>query len=82
MVKKTYKLIDYPHCAICEHSEQYSDDSLICTFNDDPDNPDDPLPLEECEEFTLNELYLAYFIVRLTKMIKKNKKDVNAKKKV
>jgi hypothetical protein len=70
-----YKLLDYPHCAICEYSEQYQDDTFICTISDDPDNPDDPLPFEECGDFTLCKIYLVSFIIRLTEMIKKIRKD-------
>ena len=69
-----FKLIDYPHCAICSHSEQYSDDTLICTFNDDPDNPDDPLPYTECGELDVSDEYLVGYLTLLTKLTKELRK--------
>lgn len=70
-----FKLIDYPHCAICEHSDQYSDDTLICTINDDPDNPDDPLPYIKCDSHKLCQINLTGYIIFLTKLIKEARKD-------
>ena len=62
-----YKIIDYPHCAICKHSDQFIDDTLVCMVNDKKDKP---VLLDECGSFKLYGVYLASFIVRLTELIK------------
>ncbi len=62
-----YKIIDYPHCAICEHSEQYKDDTLFCMIND---KEDAPTSFNECGEFKFAPIYLIGFLEILTKLIK------------
>ncbi len=65
-----WKLIDYPHCAVCEHSEQYGDNTFICTLLDD-----EPEPLEygKCDELVVNNEYLVGYLTLLTELIKKEK---------
>lgn len=65
-----FELIDYPHCAVCANTEQYNDDTFICTINNYPDNPDDPLPYEECDELEVCSEYLVGYLTLLTKLIK------------
>ena len=62
-----YKIIDYPHCAICGHSEQYKDDTLFCMIND---KEDVPIPSSKCGEFEFEPIYLIGFLKILTKLIK------------
>ncbi len=62
-----YKLIDYPHCAICGHSEQYQDDTLFCMIND---KEDAPVSFIKCDAFKFAPIYLIGFLEILIQLIK------------
>lgn len=69
MVRKMvdYKLIDYPHCAVCGNSEQYNDNTFICCLADD----EQPVQSIECDVQKVSDAYLVGYLTLLTKMIKK-----------
>ena len=69
-----WKLLDYPHCAICENSEQYDDETFICCLGDKP------LTYAECGIIEINDDYLIGYLTLLTKMIAKLRVDLDAER--
>ena len=71
-----WRLLDYPHCAVCGNSEQYNDDTFICCLVDNKK----PLEYSECNSLETSDEYVVGYLTLLTKIIAKLKVDLDGER--